>query len=131
MWDTVDSTLLKQNRAYAQANRELADVREELRKVSDLDAVALGGETRQDLERKREVVEEKVEECERTHMEVFVALCRNLVRLLSSHLVTCALEKEDHETPWFHCTLDCLRQLLVQVCLGREGWGVGFFFHVV
>ncbi|KAL5482194.1 hypothetical protein EMCRGX_G022489 [Ephydatia muelleri] len=114
VWDVVESTLLKQNRAYAQANKELTDVQEELRKVSDLDAVALGGETRQDLERKRELVEEKVEECERAHMDVFVALCRNLVHLLGSHLVSCALEKEDHETPWFCCTLDCLRQLLVQ-----------------
>ena len=131
VWDVVESTLLKQNRAYAQANKELTDVQEELRKVSDLDAVALGGETRQDLERKRELVEEKVEECERAHMDVFVALCRNLVHLLGSHLVSCALEKEDHETPWFCCTLDCLRQLLVQVCAVQGEMGVVLSCHVI
>ena len=119
VWDILDSTLLKQNKAYAQANKELTDVQEELRKVSDLDAVALGVETRQDLERKKELAEEKLEECEKIHKDIFVFLCQKLVRILSSHLVTCDMEKADHATPWFCCTLDYLRQLLVQVCEGE------------
>lgn len=114
VWDIVESTLLKQNKAYIQATKELSDTQEELRKVSDLDTVALGGETRQDLERKKELAEEKLEECEKTLKDFFVTFCKKMVHLLSNHLVSFDAEKPDCFTPWFCCTLDYFRQLLVQ-----------------
>ena len=124
MWDILDCTLAKQSKGFTQANRELADVEAELRKVSDLDAVALGGETRQDLERKKEIAEDKLEECEKTHRDVFVSLCQKLVRIIGNHLVSCDVEKVDHVTPWFCCTLDYFRQLLVQVGVWEYVWNV-------
>lgn len=113
VWDILASTVLKTNRSHDQAIKELADTNEELKKVSDLDEVAMGSEERQILETRVEELEEKVEECMRTQKNMFLVICQRMIVLLTEHLSTCDQESMDYETTWFLTTLDNFRQLLV------------------
>jgi len=76
VWDILESTVQKTNKAYHQSVRDLADMKEKLKKVSHLDEVAMGSEERQELEAKIDDLEERVDECEKTQKDVFLTICQ-------------------------------------------------------